>query len=155
MNELLLSDLISSSRLQKYSINFEESFDLHLLNTELCESFYSSLSYLEIILRNSMDRVLSSIEGDNWLKNYSEEIEKHLKDKHINRGDKNKLISELNFGFWTSFFARKNRDMWVNKSNIKKLFPFCNYKMNINVIAHDLNTIRNYHNKIFHYGNFK
>ena len=146
MNELLLSDLISSARLQKYSINFEESFNLHLLNTELCESFYSSLSYLEIILRNQIDLVLSNTEeGENWIYNYIDNND--LKDK-----DKNKLISELNFGFWTAFFMKKNRDI-VHDDLLKKIFPFCHHNMNINVIAHDLNAIRNYRNKIFHYGN--
>ena len=54
-----ITDLLSKKRLAKYKgIAKEDAFKCHLLNSELAESFYSSLSYFEIILRNKLAKGL-------------------------------------------------------------------------------------------------
>ena len=52
--------LLSEKRLAKNN-NFSkgDNFLCHLYNSELAESFYQSLSYFEIILRNKIDIVFS------------------------------------------------------------------------------------------------
>lgn len=147
-----LINLLSLNRLARYGKNTKDSLNLYLLNTELCEAFYCSMSYLEIILRNKIDNVFSKIKGNNWLDCYKTEINKNLKDKYINPNDKNKLISELNFGFWTSFFTKKHRDIWYIVK-LQNLFEFYKGRLNISRISYELNLIRNWRNKIFHYGN--
>lgn len=50
-----ITDLLSEKRLAKYKgIGKENAIACHLFNCELAESFYSSLSYFEIILRNKI-----------------------------------------------------------------------------------------------------
>ena len=55
-----IANLLSEKRLAKYKdISKENAVVCHLYNCELAESFYSSLSYFEIILRNKIDKVFS------------------------------------------------------------------------------------------------
>lgn len=63
-----ITDLLSEKRLAKYKgIAKEDAFKCHLFNSELAESFYSSLSYFEIILRNKIDIVFSKYLGEDWI----------------------------------------------------------------------------------------
>ena len=49
-----ITNLLSEKRLAKYKgISKKDAFKCHLYNSELAESFYQSLSYFEIILRNN------------------------------------------------------------------------------------------------------
>ena len=66
MNEI--EDLLSEQRLAKYQgLTTEDAAACHLYNCELAESFYSSLSYFEIILRNKIDFVFSKYLGEKWI----------------------------------------------------------------------------------------
>lgn len=63
-----ITDLLSEKRLAKYKgIGKENAIACHLFNCELAESFYSSLSYFEIILRNKIDKAFSKYLGDDWI----------------------------------------------------------------------------------------
>ncbi len=63
-----LTDLLSQKRLAKYQgISKEDAFKCHLYNSELAESFYQSLCYFEIILRNKIDFVFSKHLGKDWI----------------------------------------------------------------------------------------
>ena len=63
-----ITDLLSEKRLAKYKgISKENAIACHLFNCELAESFYSSLSYFEIILRNKIDKVFSKYLGEDWI----------------------------------------------------------------------------------------
>ena len=131
----------------------KDPFYYHLLNTELCEVFYSSLSYLEIILRNKIDNVFSNYFGPDWIYQYEKEFENNIKisKRYIQDKDKNKLISELNFAFWTGLFSKKYRHIWTD-TLLQNIFENKKGKINLAKIAYELNLIRNYRNKIFHYG---
>ena len=62
--------LLSAKRLAKYQgLSTEDAFKHHLFNSELAESFYQSLSYFEIILRNKIDLVFSKYLGSDWIFN--------------------------------------------------------------------------------------
>lgn len=68
MNDI--ETFISARRLAKYAKpTVKEVFAAHLYNSELAESFYQSLSYFEIILRNKIDAVFSKHLGENWIFN--------------------------------------------------------------------------------------
>lgn len=68
MNDI--ETFISARRLAKYAKpTAKEAFAAHLYNSELAESFYQSLSYFEIILRNKIDAVFSKHLGENWIFN--------------------------------------------------------------------------------------
>ena len=76
MNEI--ETLISARRLAKYNKpSAKEAFTAHLYNSELAESFYQSLSYFEIILRNKIDAVFSKHLGEDWIFNPDYQIGKN------------------------------------------------------------------------------
>ncbi len=108
----------------------------YLLNIALCESLYSSLQFCEVALRNTIHSDLTKRFGsENWYDSphFSltpwavAEITK-AKDK-INKSRKQltpgKIVAELQFGFWTSFFEdHYERNTSFMPSGIKTVFPY-------------------------------
>lgn len=102
-----ITDLLSEKRLAKYKgIGKENAIACHLFNCELAESFYSSLSYFEIILRNKIDKVFSKYLGDDWIfkdeyiigrnRDNMKSALTHIKDTKKSSKDKNHIISYPN-----------------------------------------------------------
>lgn len=163
MNEI--TDLLSEKRLAKYrGISKEDAVACHLYNCELAESFYSSLSYFEIILRNKIDKVFSKYLGDDWILQEKYIIGRnqdnmksalaHMKDTKKSSKDKNHIVSELSLGFWVYLFLPAYNDIiWKKHSQIlQEIFDGSKNKLVLEVIFSKLNIIRMYRNKIFHYG---
>lgn len=163
MNEI--TDLLSEKRLAKYKgISKEDAVACHLYNCELAESFYSSLSYFEIILRNKIDKVFSKYLGDDWILQEKYIIGRnqdnmksalaHMKDTKKSSKDKNHIVSELSLGFWVYLFLPAYNDIiWKKHSQIlQEIFDGSKNKLVLEVIFSKLNIIRMYRNKIFHYG---
>jgi len=108
----------------------------YLLNIALCESLYSSLQFCEVALRNTIHSDLTKRFGsENWYDSphFSltpwafAEIAK-AKEK-INKSRKlltpGKIVAELQFGFWTSFFEDYyERNTSFMPSGIKTVFPY-------------------------------
>ena len=65
-----------------------------------------------------------------------------------------KIIAELSFGFWVNLF-KKPYDKKLRIKDLKKVFPNLPSKqeklMNREVIYRELNHIRNFRNRVFHY----
>ena len=65
-----------------------------------------------------------------------------------------KIIAELSFGFWTSLF-RKSYSNLFRINNIKSIFPCIPNKnkklINRQILDTELNKIRKFRNRIFHY----
>lgn len=165
MNEV--TDLLSEKRLAKYKgISAEEAFKCHLYNSELAESFYQSLCYFEIILRNKIDLVFSKYLGKDWIFDTQYHIEKnqnHYEDalKRIEREKgvaylKNRdcLISELTFGYWSFLFSSAYKNILWNKypKMLEEIFDNSKYTLNLFKAYFQINRIRLYRNKVFHYG---
>ena len=156
--------LLSVKRLAKYQVASNDAIACHLFNCELAESFYSSLSYFEIILRNKIDCVFSKYLGDDWIfqtqyiigrnKENMESALSHIKDSKKNPTDKNHIISELSLGFWVYLFLPTYNEVLWNKhpQMLKEIFDNSKNKIVLQVIFSKLNIIRMYRNKIFHYG---
>ena len=111
-----IKDLLSEKRLAKYKdFGKNKACVCHLYNCELAQSFYSSLSYFEIILRNKIDIVFSRYFGQDWIfqKEYSigknqenmKNALNHIHDTKKNITDRNHIISELSLGFWVYLFS--------------------------------------------------
>lgn len=160
-----LTDLLSEKRLAKYKgISKEDAIACHLFNCELAESFYSSLSYFEIILRNKIDLVFSKYLGEDWIfqekyiigrnQDNMKNALAHIKDTKKNPKDKNHIISELNLGFWVYLFLPAYSDaVWKKHPEIlEEIFDGCKDVSVLSRIFNKLNRIRMYRNKIFHYG---
>lgn len=162
-----IKDLLSQKRLSKYqSVSKEDAVSCHLFNTELAESFYSSLSYFEIILRNKIDIVFSKYLGQDWIfdkKYHIGKNEKHFEDatQRIEREKgasylKNRdcLISELVFGYWSFLFSPTYKDILWNKypTMLSEIFDNSKYTFDLYKAYYQINTVRLYRNKVFHYG---
>ncbi len=158
-------DLLSEKRLEKYQKMSNKDIMLcHLYNTELAQSFYPSLSYFEIILRNKIDLVFSKHLGKDWIfqpqyiigRNHDnmQSALLHIKDTKKNIHDKNHIISELSLGFWVYLFLPAyNQAIWNKHPQIlSEIFEKAKNKLVLQTVFSKLNIIRMYRNKVFHYG---
>lgn len=163
MNEI--RNLLSEKRLEKYeNITKINAVDCHLFNCELAQSFYSSLSYFEIILRNKIDMVFSKHLGADWILQEQYMIGRnkdnmnnalcHIRDTKKNPKDKNHIISELSLGFWVYLFLPAYNDLLWKKypTMLEEIFNGGKDIVVLSRIFNKLNKVRTYRNKIFHYG---
>ena len=153
---------ISSKRFnsyqKRYPNNLKKSFLLYQSNIEISQSFYSNLSILEISLRNTINQsCIKHFDTENWLKGKLPneltpqilEIEKKL----IKLGKEptnDRIITELNFGFWTRLFNRSNTKVFWKP--LLKSFPHLPKEMRKRTsVSAKLNRLRTFRNRIYHY----
>jgi hypothetical protein len=162
-----ITTLLSEKRLAKYKgISKEDAFKCHLYNSELAESFYQSLSYFEIILRNKVDLVFSKYLGQDWVFKTEYHIGKnqHHYEETVKRIEREKgpeyltnrdcVISELTFGYWSFLFSSAYKEILWNKypEMLNEIFDEDKNTVQLANKAYDINRIRLYRNKVFHYG---
>lgn len=162
-----LEKAISKDRLEHYAkifnLNSNKSIiKKYILNVELSKSLYFPLQTLETTLRNSIHEVLTQkFNNEFWFEN-----ESFINPKTIVKGDittarskienskeqtSGRIISELNFGFWSYLFGRYYEQKIWNKY-VKQIFP--NIPKNMakrRILAQIINTIKNLRNKVFHF----
>src|SRR5574344_1924286 len=138
-------------------------------NILISQAFYPVLSTLEITLRNSIDTMMKTKFGANWIENElakqtilqdydykvlketSEKICLKYKDEKFLNG---KIISNLTLGFWVSLCSKKyNVSIWTKQGCFRGVFV--NYPHNkqeqIHEISKKLTSIKKLRNKAFHY----
>lgn len=154
----LIKKYISSERFRSYS-----GIDEYLENLVFSKKAYIPLSILEISLKNSINELLTEKLGENWLENKDfltndslrkiEEAKKILY-KRAEPISKSKIIAELSFGFWVNLF-KKPYEKKLRTKDIQKIFtnlpPKKEKIINREVIYKELNHIRNFRNRVFHY----
>ena len=154
----LIKKYISSERFRSYS-----GIDEYLENLVFSKKAYIPLSILEISLKNSINELLTDKLGENWLENKDfltndslrkiEEAKKILY-KRAELISKSKIIAELSFGFWVNLF-KKPYEKKLRTKDIQKIFtnlpPKKEKIINREVIYKELNHIRNFRNRVFHY----
>ena len=154
----LIKKYISTERFRSYS-----GIDEYLENLVFSKKAYIPLSILEISLKNSINDLLTDKLGENWLENKDfltndslrkiEEAKKILY-KRAEPISKSKIIAELSFGFWVNLF-KKPYEMKLRTKDIQKIFtnlpPKKEKIINREVIYKELNHIRNFRNRVFHY----
>ena len=154
----LIKKYISSERFRSYS-----GIDEYLENLVFSKKAYIPLSILEISLKNSINDLLTDKLGENWLedKNFltNDNLKKIDEARNIlfKRGEhisKSKIIAELSFGFWVNLF-KKPYEKKLRTKDIQKIFtnlpPKKEKIINREVIYKELNHIRNFRNRVFHY----
>ena len=158
MKKSLIKKYISSERFRSYS-----GIDEYLENLVFSKKAYIPLSILEISLKNSINELLTEKLGENWLENKDfltndslrkiEEAKKILY-KRAEPISKSKIIAELSFGFWVNLF-KKPYEKKLRTKDIQKIFtnlpPKKEKMINREVIYKELNHIRNFRNRVFHY----
>jgi len=157
MTEDIKNRYISQTRLQNY-----KNFDAYKQNIYLSEKYYILLSIFEVTLRNSINYCFTSKISKDWLDSAmlhddTKKRTKEAKNKILHRKEivtHDKIIAELPFGFWTSLFRRSYSNM-LRIKDIQLVFPNLppkNKKMiNRNILDKQLNHIRKFRNRVFHY----
>lgn len=158
MKESLINKFISSERFGSYN-NIEE-YNENLL---FSKKAYVPLSILEISLKNSINNLLTIQISEKWYEDEEfltkDSIQKVNEAKTIlfKRGDKitkSKIIAELSFGFWVNLF-KKPYATKLRTKELKKIFlnmPSKEIKtINREILYQELNHIRNFRNRVFHY----
>jgi len=173
-----LEKAISLSRLKTYTTNGkssnEEILGKYIWNVQLSENFYFLLKNLEISLRNSIydayrnsypKRTLFDINKEDRYKRKEfhaigswkmiKVVKYNLIEEKKEISDE-RIISQLNFGFWTKLLLdnhRNYRDMW--RQILKDVFPHKPIEYNLDRekkdVAQRLHKIRVFRNRIFHY----
>ena len=158
MKDSLIDQFISKERFGSYK-NVDEYMD----NLTFSKNSYIPLSVLEIALRNAIDRFLTLKIGEHWYEDISfltkDSIKKVEEAKSVlqNRREsvsKNKIIAELSLGFWVNLF-KKPYDKKLRINELKRIFPNLPSSkeklINREVLYRELNHIRNFRNRVFHY----
>lgn len=142
---------------KRYADDIEKSFLLYQSNIEISQAFYSSLSILEVALRNSINYSMQKhFQTQTWLDKLPvdlklQTVEIHKRLENANKGvTVDRVIAELNFGFWTSMFNRKYaKFLW---KPLLKSFPNIPHEYRKRTkVSSRLNHIRTFRNRIYHY----
>ncbi len=162
MNINDLEKLLSPKRLSTYYNLFptekEKAIEYYRLNTQISESLYPLLSNLEIALRNSIHNSFTiHYNSANWFSQIKQpdlldqiDIAKRKILAVSNLITADKIVAELTFGFWTSLFNKQYaKDFWKPLMYTFPLLDAPNKRRD--KIAHKLNHIRKFRNRIFHY----
>jgi hypothetical protein len=162
MAEQIIKYYFSSPRfnvyLAKANNDFHEAFRLYKVNIELSEALYPILSILEISLRNAINEALKKYFNDPyWFKNHlpSEFLPLvSAATRKLTAQSKNitadRIIAELNFGFWNRLFSRQNTGLlWKPLRLIFQNMP--KHLRQRDTISDALFSIRTLRNRIYHY----
>ena len=157
MKSEVKTKFISDIRLSHF-----KDFDEYKQNIYQSEKYYILLSIFEVSLRNSIDNYFKEKISSNWLE--SEILHFDTKQRIIESKNKielrkevlthDKIISELSFGFWTSFFRMSYSNL-VRIKDIKYIFPNIPKRsqklITRQILDKELNKIRKFRNRVFHY----
>lgn len=153
--------IISKHRADSYRLAGDtetEVFNRYIYNVRLSEAFYPTLHFLEIALRNRINDIFIEDFGVDWLTNGKVLLQGEA-DTVIGARDtltkqrkeitNYRLVAELSFGFWSSLFSNKYVAVWKANKRIRRIFP--NSSIGVKEINKDLNDIRRFRNRIFHF----
>lgn len=174
MQPLFLQQLethVSTERLQAYAaLSADGQSDpkvtlaRYMLNMALCESLYPALQNCEVALRNAIHQHLTQLIGrEDWydsptfvMTNWGQEEIRKAKTKLQKLGKPTtpgRVVSELQFGFWTSLFeAHYEQRTAFLPSGIKAVFPHMPKSLHKRKDRkNDLEHIRILRNRVFHH----
>lgn len=164
-NKDFFEKVFSNKRMERYFALYPNDEDKAIRhyqsNIQLTEAFYTSLSVLEVALRNALSRELETMTGrEDWytifpntpgltnLNRYVTQASKQIAGRH-EQITSSKIIAELTLGFWVSLLnAEYERLLW---KDLRRAFPYLPKKerQRKNVSA-PLNRFRAFRNRVFH-----
>jgi len=159
----ILEKFLSIERLGKYlsmaGNDHAKAVSLYLENLNKCQTLYINLHWLEIGLRNAINRQLSARFGNEWYNNPKlilEEIEQShvrnaqdrlLKDgKDVSNGN---MVATLSFGFWVNLFNKPYENLW--RICISRSFPARHASIDRKEMRKKLHPLLRLRNRIAHY----
>ena len=155
---------LSVPRLNKYRFacgnDKNKTLILYRYNIKLCQKFYGVLGVLEVVLRNAInEHYKTKLSDADWLITQATngfllpsqgDIYKE-KDKliRINAYTHDKLVASLSFGTWTIMFSK---NFYRNGGKtLLQVFPNKAHGLNQKQIYKDLDSIREFRNRIAHH----
>ena len=177
-----LSEAFSHKRLSRYLITLDsdkyKSAKLYFYNAKLCARIYPWLCFLEVGLRNAIDKHYSEkFDNQDWLRDAVHEngfldnercitTSYNIKSSYDELNDKSiyssgKLVAELTFGVWRYFFNK--HQFKYGGHSLHKCFKNYNYpiyegpdplgseKLAQKQIFSWLTNINNFRNRVAHY----
>jgi len=142
---------------KRYNGDLKKALLLYQANLQISQSFYSSLSILEVSLRNAIsDSFRKYFESDCWYQDFPDEVKNQISEveKRLIKSKKeptiDRIIAELNFGFWTTLFNRKYAKIFW-KPLMKSFSQLPSESRKRTVVSSKLNHIRTFRNRIYHY----
>lgn len=157
--------IFSEARMRKYFAlyphNEVKAITHYECNILLSESFYPSMSILEVALRNALSRELRAFAGRiDWYNIFATtpgltDLNKYISQARrmiAARGEAenpDKITAELTLGFWTSLLNRDyERILW---KDLRRAFPYMPKKLRQRkIIAAYLNRFRHLRNRVDH-----
>ena len=136
---------------------------LYRANIRLSKELYSVIGTFEIVLRNSINRQMISLKGNEWLRE-SVSPGGFLTGKDCERScisvqtviqalgqtyTNDNAVAKLAFGFWTYMFAAK--EFAASGSTLLQIFPFRPLGLNQKEIFKDLVKINAIRNRVAHF----
>ena len=151
---------ISNTRISKYNNELE-----YVENIKFSQFCYPLLHYFEITLRNKINKFYANNFGDNWLIDLPSilnfdasivdrvsDIKLKIKNNIITNDD---VIANLTLGFWVDLFNPKYLlRTKLYKEQVHSIFGISKksiHKEYLIKLHNELNTIRGFRNRIFHY----
>jgi Abi-like protein len=164
-----LTKFLSPCRLEKYKLadeTFEQAFVRYQWNLQLGESLLPALCYVEIGIRNGLNRAITLLFGQNWLLNSPQRLKLRQSDIEQIEGITKEILTEkqrsvthddivakLGFGFWGAFFQKSyDTILWQNPQAFATIFPNLQRSLRTRkYIAPKLHSIRFLRNRIAHH----
>jgi hypothetical protein len=139
------------------------AFQLYLWNFALCEAFYISLRFSEIVCRNAIHNRLLSRFGERWFNNatllslldsrYKKELEQAVRDEKEQHGDNctsHHIVSALTFAFWQHLLTKRfDRALW--SQGVQVSFPNAPNRISREELYLLVESVRKWRNRIAHH----
>ena len=160
-------------KLEDYKKKYGEIYyKLHLIeDVNRSKNIYSDLYFFEVYLRYNVNEEFKRVYGRFWQNLDEYKILKYKKnlleyfnitvDEMIAFNNIYKIGDDLSLGFWIKLFGKKFHQKYIDKTiDLKKIFPAMPLKddnnpekktRDITEIYKDLQKIRDFRNKIFHF----
>ena len=160
-----LTRSLGNARLMSYRGANESDLDAvarYVWNVRLCEALYPAFHFLEIALRNRLHDTIERVTGDAlWLSNAplleyeSDAVAKawHELSRNGKSTDSNRIIAELQFGFWTGLLSSRYEPIfWRRPQGLFKAFPgLPRTSRPLNDLSGRYTRIRHFRNRVFHH----
>lgn len=154
-------------RLQRYmpaaGKDKSTAFKLYLWNCVLCEAFFISLHFAEIVCRNAIHSRLQSRLGDRWFDNqllrnildvrFREELTSAIANEQTQHGARftaHHIASALTFAFWQHLMTKRfERLLWSR--GVKESFPNAPNRIERQDVHDAIESVRRWRNRIAHH----
>lgn len=164
-----LIEAFSQVRLDGYKRSGDDNaqaFARYQDNIRLSESLLPALHYLEIILRNRLNKAVVQVYGQGWLVNLPATLnidegnlaklnnaKFHHQQEKRRAATHDDLVAHMTFGFWANFFHKRyDPSLWQRKHFTATVFPHLERdRRSRHLIKPQLQMIKELRNRIAHH----